>query len=216
MKKNNSNSSNNLKVIEKKGKQKNQVISPASSKRRQSSIRGANSTVRGTNSNVRGVHPKVRGGNPKVRGVKPKKPSNTWIYMKKGLMFLIKLFSLITISVFTAWLFVQILEELQFQQQARIELKEKQTIQLHQLELVFKSDGPSVNFYVDHLNENGDSTLELVELPSERLTYHERGDFPYPYLKVVCENSREACSLEEAKRLDFYFSPEDFKLIDIR
>lgn len=132
------------------------------------------------------------------------------------LMFFIKLFSFLTVSVITAWLGVEFTKEFQARQQEKVELKAKQINEIHELELTFKDDQISFAFYVEETNETGETSLNFIELNSEQLTFHERQEFPYPYLRVICENKTATCPLKEAKSLELYFNPSDFQAMDIR
>ena len=135
-------------------------------------------------------------------------------FIKQTFMFLVKLFLLLTVSVLTAWLGVEFTREFQYQRQVQIELKAKQINEIHELELNFKQDGLSVAFYIEEASESGETSLKLVELPINKLTFHQREEFPYPYVRVVCETN-ETCALGDAKVLELYFDPTDFHAMNI-
>lgn len=135
-------------------------------------------------------------------------------FIKQIFMFLVKLFLLLTVSVLTAWLGVEFTKEFQYQRQVQIELKAKQINEIHELELNFNQNQLSVAFYVEETNESGEAALKLVELPISHFTFHQREEFPYPYVRVVCETN-ETCALGEAKALELYFDPTDFHAINI-
>lgn len=137
-------------------------------------------------------------------------------FIKQTFLFLLKLFALLTVSVVTAWLGVEFTKEFQARQQEKIELKAKQLNEVHELELVFKDNNVSFAFYVEEANEVGETSLNLVELPVEKFSFHQREEFPYPYLRVVCSDKSTTCTLGEAKSLELYFDPSDLHSINVQ
>lgn len=137
-------------------------------------------------------------------------------FIKQTVLFLIKLFALLTVAVLTAWLGMEFTKEFQARQQEKMEVKAKQITEIHELELVFNQKNVSLVFYVEGTNGVGESTLNLAELPVERFSFHQRDEFPYPYLRVICPEDTATCQLGEASSLELYFDPSDFQSITIR
>lgn len=92
--------------------------------------------------------------------------------------------------------------------QTKVAVSNQKIFEVEELHLILNENGTSLKFYVEQRGDEGDKMV-ATEQKIDKIRFRSRKDHPTPYLRVVCNDEREVCSMEEAKEIILFINKED-------
>lgn len=89
----------------------------------------------------------------------------------------------------------------------KVEVSNQKIFEIEEVQLVLNENGTSLKFYIEQHGE--EDKMVATERKVDNIRFRSRKDYPVPYLRVVCDNEKEVCHIDEAKEIILFINKED-------